>query len=329
MAQVSGTTDSYDLIGIAEDVEDIIYDISPSETPIVTMAKRGRADATNHEWQTDSLEPPGTNAQIEGDEATYTAVSPTVMLSNRTQILRKTLLVSRTADRVRKYGRDRETARLMVKKGKEIKTDLEYSASRNQGSSVGGSGTARYMAGLESIITNKVQPASSGTGTTPGYAGGDWGAPTDGTVATTTGTSTLSETMLKSAIQAAWDDGGDPSVILCGYYQKTVMSSFQGAAKFAGNYVNNGRTTQGVVVAGVDLYISDVGEHKVKLSRIMRTRTVFLLDPETLEIAWLDRIRPEELAKTGDADKSMLIGEGTLVVSSPNGNAKIVDLFVG
>jgi len=327
MAQVSGTTDSYDLIGIAEDVEDIIYDISPTETPLVTMAKRGKADSTNHQWQTDALDAAATNAQIEGDDATYATAAPTTMLSNRTQILRKTILVSRTADRVRKYGRDRETARLIVKRGKEIKRDLEYAAVRNQRSSVGGSGTARYMAGLESMITNRVMPANSGAGTTPGYSSGDWVAPTDGTVGTTADTSTLTETLLKDAIQAAWDDGGDPGVIMCNYAQKKQMSTFQGSAKFAGNYVEGNRTSQGIVVGGVDLYISDVGEHRVKLNRYMRNRTIFLLDPDTIEIAWLDRIKPVPLAKTGDAEKSMLIGEATLVVTSPEGNAKIADLF--
>jgi hypothetical protein len=325
MAQVAGTTDSYDLVGIAEDVEDIIYDLSPTDTPLRSMAARGKADAILHQWQTDELDAAGTNRQIEGDDASYTTASPTVMLSNYTQIVRKTLIVSRTADRVRKYGRDRETARLIVKRGKELNRDVEYAIARNQASSAGGSATARSSAGIEAMITNVVKPTTSGSGTTPGYAAGVWAAPTDGT-ATGAG-STFTEDMLKSAMDLSWVDGGDASIILTNTYQKKVISTFAGANKFAGNTVNVGKTSQGTVIGAVDVYIGDHGEYRVKLNRWMRQSTVLLLDPEHLEIAWLDRIKPVQLAKTGDADKQMLIGEFTFVVGNPNAHAKVQDLY--
>lgn len=327
MAQVSGTTDSYDLVGIAEDVEDIIYDLSPMDTPLTSMAARGKADAINHQWQTDELDAAATNRQIEGDDASYTTAVPTTMLSNYTQIVRKTLIVSRTADSVRKYGRERETARLIVKRGKELKRDTEYAIVRNQASSAGGSATARSSAGLESMITNRVLPTTSGTGTTAGYASGVWAAPTDGT-ATGAG-STLTEDMLKSAMDLSWVDGGDASVIMSNTYQKKVASTFAGASKFAGTSVNvnKGGAGQGLVVGAVDVYIGDHGEYRWKLNRWMRQSTVFLLDPDHLEIAWLDRIKPVQLAKTGDADKMMMIGEFTFVVGNPNAHAKIQDLF--
>jgi hypothetical protein len=327
MAQVSGTTDSYDLVGIAEDVEDIIYDLSPTDTPLRSMAKRGKADAILHQWQTDALDAAATNRQIEGDDASYTTASPTVMLSNYTQIVRKTLIVSRTADRVRKYGRDRETARLIVKRGKELNRDVEYASVRNQASSAGGSATARSSAGIESMITNRVLPTTSGSGTTPGYASGVWAAPTDGT-ATGAG-STFTEDMLKSAMDLSWVDGGDASVIMTNTYQKKVISTFAGANKFAGTTVNANKSSagQGVVIGAVDVYIGDHGEYRVKLNRWMRQSTVLLLDPEHLELAWLDRIKPVPLAKTGDADKQMLIGEFTFVVGNPDAHAKIQDLY--
>lgn len=322
MAQVSGTTDSYDLVGIQEDVEDIIYDISPTDTPLMTMAARGVANSTLHQWQTDALDAAGANAQIEGDDASYTTAAPTVMLSNYTQIVRKTILVSRTADRVRKYGRDRETARLIVKRGKEIKRDVEFAIVQNQASSAGGSATARSSAGLESMITNYTVSSTTtvAAATVPGYAAGVWAAPTDGTTA---GFVTLTEPMLKTAIEQTWVDGGDASVIMSNTFQKKMAAAFAGTAKFAGNYVNQGRTSQGVVVGGVDLYISDHGEHRWKLNRHMRQSVLFVLDPEYVELAWLDRIKPQSLAKTGDAEKSMMIGEFTLVVGNPDAHAQI------
>lgn len=326
MAQVSGTTDTYDLVGIAEDVEDVISNISPTETPMLTMAGTKKAENTLHQWQTDSLAAPAANRQIEGDDASFATATPTTMLSNYTQISRKTLVISRTSERVRKYGRDSEKARLLVKYGKELKRDIEFALIQNQASSAGGSSTARSSAGIESMISgNRILPTTSNTGTTPGYSAGVWAAPTDGT-ATGAG-STLTEDYLKSALEAAWTDGGDASLILSNTYQKKQIATFSGAAKFAGNYIEGGRKQQGVLVAGVDMYISDVGEHRIKLNRYMRQRTLLCLDPEYVDVAWIDRMKQVELAKTGDAEKSMLICEFTLVVGNPDAHAKIQDLF--
>lgn len=325
MAQVSGTTDTYDLVGTAEDVEDIIFDISPTDTPLLTMASRKKASATLHQWQTDALASAAANRQIEGDDASFTTATPTTMLSNYCQISRKTLIVSATADVVRKYGRARELARLMTKYGKEIKRDVEFALVQNQASSAGGSATARSSAGLESMIAgNRILPTGSGTGTTPGYSGGVWGAPTDGTTATT-----LTEDLLKQALEAAWTDGGETSHIMSNTYQKKTIAGFAGANKYAGVSVNQnmGRVSNAVVLGGVDLYVSDFGEHKVVLNRYMRQRTLFALDQEHLATAWLRPFKREPLAKTGDAEKEMLIGEWCLVASQPDAHAKVQDLF--
>jgi hypothetical protein len=320
MAQVSGTTDSYDIVGIAEDVEDAIFMISPTDTPLLTMAKRKTATATNHQWQTDSLAAAGANRQIEGDDASYTTASPTVMLSNRTQISRKTVIVSRTADKVKKYGRARELARIVTKQGKEIKRDVEYALVRDQASSVGGSATARSSAGLESMISgNRVLSTSSTAGTTPGYSGGDWAAPTDGTA-----TTTLTEAFLKTALEAAWVDGGDPGTIMSNTFQKKMASAFVGASAYDGFQGPQGKT-QGAIIGAVDVYVSDFGSHKWVLNRYMKTTTVFCLDPEFISVAWLDPFKLHDLAKTGDAEKKMLIGEFTLVNDNPDAHSKLQD----
>lgn len=321
MAQVSGTTDTLDLVGTAEDVEDIIYDISPEDTPFLRMCKRKSVDAILHQWQTDSLAAAAANRQVEGDDASFTTATPTVMLSNYCQIARKTVIVSETADVVRKYGRAKELARLTTKYGKEIKRDMEFALVQNQASSAGGSSTARSSAGVESMITNKATPAGDTTGTTPGYAGGVWTAPTDGTA-----TVTLTETHLQDALEAAWTDGGDPSVILCGTYQKKKIAAFSGANKYAGFYNPNQGKSQGAIIGGVDIYISDFGEHKIKLDRFMRTRTVLCIDPEYVSMGVLRPMKIVDLAKTGDANKKMLITEFTLILDNPDAHAKIVDL---
>ena len=324
MGQATGTTDTYDLVGLAEDVEDVIFNISPTDTPLLSMAKKKSATATLHQWQTDSLAATGANRAIEGDDSTFATATPTTMLSNYTQISKKTVLVSGTADKVRKYGRKEEFAYQIAKKGKELKRDIEAALTGNQASSAGGSATARSSAGLESMIAgNRIIGGGGTTGTTPGYSGGTWAAPTDGTA-----TTTLSETNLRDALEAAWTDGGDPSTILLGPFQKRMVAAFAGANKFAGFYNPKQGAAQGMVIGGVDLYVSDFGEHKLVLDRFMRTRTVLCVDPEYISVAWLRPIKFEERAKTGDATKGELLCEWTLVGDNPDAHAKIQDLPV-
>jgi hypothetical protein len=325
MAQVSGTTDTYDLVGIAEDIEDAIYSITPTDTPLLTMANRKKATNTLHQWQTDSLAAATSNKQIEGDDASYTTATPTTMLTNYTQIARKTVIVTRTADTVKKYGRAKELARLVTKYGKELKRDVEFTLVTNQSSSVGGTATARQSAGLESMISaNRVIPTTTNTtGTTPGYTSSAWSAPTDGT---TTG-ATLTEANIVSGLTLAWTAGGDPSVLMMNAAQKKWFATFTGATKYAGTYVPQGsKTAQAALIGGIDLYISDFGQHKLVLNRYMRTRTVFGIDPEYISVAFLDGIQMHDLAKTGDADKKMLITEFCLVADNPDAHMKVQDL---
>lgn len=321
MAQATGTTDTFDLVGLAQDVEDVIFNISPEETPVLTMAKKKKATAVQHQWQTDSLAAVATNRAIEGDDSTYAAVSATTLLSNYTQIAKKTVLISGTADAVRKYGRKEEFAYQIAKKGKELKRDMEYALVTNQGSSAGSSSVARSSAGLEACIAgNRILESTNTTGTVPGYAGGVFTAPTDGTA------STFTETLLVSGIQAAWTDGGDPSIVMANATLKRKFGTFAGASSYAGVSVNQGRNVQGVVVGGVDLYISDFGQHKVMLNRYMRNSVVFGIDPDYVSVAFLRPIKFEERAKTGDATRGEILSEFCLVVDNPDAHFQVRDV---
>jgi len=174
---------------------------------------------------------------------------------------------------------------------------------------------------MESMIAgNRIIASGNTTGTTPGYGGADWTTPTDGTA-----TVTVTEALLKSGIQAAWDDGGDPSVIMIPYAQKGQIATFTGAAKYAGAYTNNGRA-QAALIGAVDVYISDAGDHKLMLNRYVRTRTILGIDPEYWSVAFLRGIRSVPLAKTGDATKSMLLAEFCLVGDNPDSSFKLQDM---
>lgn len=318
MAQLTGTTDTFDLIGLAEDVEDIINDISPTDTPFYTMAKKKKATAVLHQWQTDALAAAAANRAIEGDDSTYATATPTVMLSNYCQIAKKTVMVSGTADVVRKYGRKEQFAFEMAKRGREIKRDIEFALVQNQVSSAGSSSVARSSAGVEAMISgNRIVGTGNITGTTPGYAAGVWGAVTDGT------STAMTEADLVSAFEAAWTDGGNASTVMVGSALKKKIGTFAGATSYAGVSVNQGRTAQGVIVGGVDLYISPFGEHKIVLNRFQRTGTLLALDMDYWSVAFLRPIKMEERAKTGDATKGELLCEFCLVGDQPDSSAKI------
>ena len=286
------------------------------------MAKKKKATAVLHQWQTDALAAAAANRSIEGDDSTYATATPTVLLSNYCQIAKKTVMVSGTADAVRKYGRKEEFAYQIAKKGKEIKRDIEFAISQNQVSSAGGSGTARSSAGIENMIAgNRILPTTNASGTTPGYAAGVWGAVTDGTAAT------LVESDLNAAFEAAWTDGGMDNTVMVGAALKRTIANFAGASSFAGVSVNQGRSAQGVIVGGVDLYISGVGQHKVVLNRFMRTTTVLCVDPDYVSIAMLRPMKFEERAKTGDATRGELLCEFTFVADAPDSHAKVQSVF--
>lgn len=321
MAQLTGTTAVGDIVGVAEDIEDVIRKLYPMDTWAFTNAAKKKATNVFHQWQTDALASAvDTNAQIEGDAATYAAVAATTLLGNYTQISRKTVRLSGTAQSVKMYGRAKELARVIAKQGLELKRDIEKSFWANKGSEPGGDSTARVSAGMEAQLYTNYTKAGSAGGTTAAFGSGVFNAPTD---ASTKGT--FSETDLRGALEQAWTDGGDPSVIVCGPFQKARVATFAGATAFAGFYNPNQGKAQGAVIGGVSVYVSDFGDHKVVLSRYVRAQTVFCIDPNYVSIAWLRPIKYEELAKTGDADNGMLVGEWTAVCDNPSAHSKVVD----
>lgn len=314
---------TYYATGKAEDFEDIIYNISPEEAPFLQAAGRGNtATQTLHQWQTDTLSAAGANINIEGDDASYATLAASVNLANYTQILDKTVQVSATYDAVKKYGRKSQTAYELMKAGKSLKLDLDYAACRNQIGTAGGSATGRSMAGFESwIVGNFVRATGSATGTIAGYTTTPGVAMTDGTA------STFIEADLKTALQAAWTDGGDPSLILMAAVNKNRFDSFAGIATKYNNL--SGQDSSRVVTYGAsDIYVSSFGNHTVKLSRQVRTQTVLCIDPEFIGMSTLQGrgITKTELAKTGDSTKWMINTEQTLVMKNPDAHALIINV---
>lgn len=110
MAQPTNTFSSYDAVGIREDLSDVIYDISPEETPFYTKCAKTKVSNTLVEWQTDALRASADNAHIEGDDTTAEARTATTRLNNRTQIFKNSVVIPGTDVGLNKAGRAREMA---------------------------------------------------------------------------------------------------------------------------------------------------------------------------------------------------------------------------
>lgn len=314
------TYQTYAAKGLRESLADIIYNVSPEETPIVSAVGRGKARATFEEWQTDSLgSANAANAVVEGADATYAAPTATLRLGNYTQISVKDFMISTTMESVDKAARKSEIAYQTIKQGKELRTDIEAAVGQNSAAVGGNASTARRSAGLETFAWAVNSLGASGV-TTVVTAGAPTTAPVDGTARTFT------ETLFKSVISSGFNLGARYKMAFMPIGQKQVFSGFAGLSSTRLS-VNQGRKGQGVVVGAADIYISDVGDITVIPTPHMRSRTALLMDPEFVEVRYLDPIQENKgLAKTGLAEKKQLYAEWTLCVKNPRGIAKVADL---
>lgn len=317
MPQPNNTFDSYDAVGNREDLEDFIYNISPEETPFLSqIAKRGSASAVVHEWQTDALAAAAANAVIEGDDATLDAVTPTVRLNNRSQISDKTVVITGTQESVDKAGRKKELAYQLAKKTKELKRDMEFILTQNQALAVGDSSTARTLAGVETWLHTNVSRGSMGADASFTSEQPDaTSQPTDGTQRA------LTETLLKGVIKDIWTQGGDPSIIMVGPFQKQAISGFTGSNAYRRE--ESARSKR--MTAAIDVYESDFGVHRVVANRFSRDRTTLVLTPELWKVCYLRPLKQHPLAKTGDSEKRQLLVEYTLAALNEKGSGAVAD----
>lgn len=312
MAQPTSTFSTYDAVGIREDLSDFIYDVSPTETPFLSMAKKGKASNTLHEWQTDALAAAsGSNAVIEGDDATTDAITATTRLGNYTQISDKVARVTGTMESVNKAGRGKEMAYQLVKRGKELKRDMETSLTANTARAVGTDTTARVLGGLGSWVATNTD-----------HGGGSGADPTgDGTDARTDGdTRVFKESQLKTVLAACFDSGGNPDTVMVNAFNKQKFSGFTGSS----TRMDKGEDKR--LVAAIDVYVSDFGELKVIPNRFQRGKDAWVLESDYWQVAYLRNMATKELARTGDSERRQILCEYTLVSKNEAASGLVTDL---
>lgn len=284
MATITGVAKTYDLVGKKQDVEDIIYDISPTDTPFLSSIGSGKATATVHQWQQDKLDAPAANKAVEGAVAGTASATDTSIKSANTQIFKKVVEVSGTAQAIGLYGRADELARLVAKKGKEIKRDIEYAmVGADQTGTAGDGTTARELTSAQKQI------AASTTNT----AGAN---------------RAFTETILLDVMQKVFTAGGMPNQLQVTPSHSLIVAGFAAASGRSRDF-----GVQKKVVNAVDLYVSPFGEVAVVPNRFLQANSALVLDTEYWKRAVLRPMQTIGLAKDGDSDKRMMVTELTLV----------------
>ena len=311
MAQPTNTFDTYDSVGIREDLSNVIHNISPEETPFYSKSAKKAAKNTLVEWQTDSLRASAANAHIEGDATTAEARTATTRLGNYTQIFKNAVVVSDSDDNVDNAGRAKEIAYQTLKIAKEQKLDIEKALFANNARAAGNSTTARELAGAPAWLT---------TNTVAGSGGAD---PTgDGTDARTDGTqAAFSQANFDTVMQSIWVAGGKPDTVYLSAFQMNV------ALGFTGN--NNQRSSVQAgderVVKSLAVYVTPWGSVEFMPSRENRSRDVMIMQDNMWEVASLRGTKNVALAKTGDNTTRQVVTELTLCAKSEAANGIIAD----
>jgi len=317
MAVTAGTWTTHTSIGNREDLEDVIYDITPMDFPLMSNISRGTCNATLFEWQTDALAAAtAANAQVEGDAASAGSSTATKRFGNRTQIATKTARVTGTLRAVDTAGRADELSYQTSRRARELKRDVEMTLCGTQVATAGSFVSARACAGLAGwLFTNQTVTAGGTTNTTPAVTSGPpITASTAGTAAAVTSTN------LGDNIALCWAAGGDPRMVLMDAANKRIMSGFTGIATL---YKDVPKDAPATLIGAADIYVSDFGQHSLIASRFVPTDVVYVLDTEQLAVKYLRPMQTNPLAKTGDADQVQLLCEFTLQVKEPDASGKI------
>ena len=317
MAVNANTNQTYDVSTIREDLSDALTSISPTETIFMSSIGTRNVDNTYFEWSEVDLAAAADNRAVEGDAATNSAPTNAVRKGNYTQISTKTVEVSSTNQAVNGVADAQTVAKQVAYKLSEMKRDMEKMLLDNVSASAGSASTARQTAGLPAFLTTNTSRGTGGAdGTTSGTgsAGYPNAAATDGTKRN------ITETILKGVIADCWDEGAEPSVVLCGSSQKQTISTF------TGNATRYKEAEDSKLNAAIDVYISDFGELQIVPARHVRSRDVFVLDPNYAAVAYLQTAKQEPLAKNGLSERRLISAEYGLQVTSEKAHGVIADV---
>lgn len=319
MATVANTVLTTQAVGNREELDNFVSMITPTDTPIFTLAGKEKASSKHPEWEYEELDAVADNAQPEGNEYSFDAVAAPTRVGNYTQIFTKTFRFSGTQQAVDNAGNAEKRAHELMKKGKAIRKDIEYSIVLNTASS---NTDPRRSGGLPTWLTSNV---SRNSGSSGGFVGGVTTVESLGTLRAWT------KALTDSVLQSIYQEGGDVTTVVTSPYNKGVFATFMSDSNVASFRYAAGKGTN-TIIGTADIYESPWGPVKVMPNRVMSTaaataRRVFALDPGMVKWMTLRPIQEDKVAKTGDAENGVLIAEGCLKVVNEAGIGVVADVF--
>lgn len=318
MAVPTNTLVKASVVGEREDLENDIYRVAPEETPFTSNIGKMKIKNTLHEWQVESLAAPDAdNANYEGDDASIDAAHQPVRRNVHAQIFDKTGSISGTVQAADNAGREDEMDYQKVRKGIELRRDIEARMIGNKASvnETAGSVTRKTAGALAWVETAD----SLGSG----GASGGW-ASTGVVAAATNGTQrTFTETLLKAVLVTGFNNGARYSQIYMSGSHKQVFSGFAGIADIRKNAPDRGQAT---IIGAADVYVGDFGELTAIPHPYGLTRDALLIDPSGWAVGTYRGMNTTPLAKTGDSEKFQMLCEKALICKNELKGAAVRDL---
>ena len=307
-----------------EELSSVVSRITPEDTPIYSMIEKVSFDTTHPEWGVDDLAAPADNAQLEGDEYTFSATTSPVRMGNYTQILRKDGIISRTQDKTDEAGSRTKVKEQKLKKAVELRKDVEFSIVAANASVAG---ATRKSGSLSTWLATNVSRGASG-------ANGGYNSGTGLTVAPTNGTQrAFTKVLMDNVMQQGAVSGAKFKHVMGSHYIKSVFATFMSDANVAAFRMAAEKGEGNTMVATADIYLGPHGkvmfhENVVQSSSATLARNVHFIDPEYAKFGWFRKIAEDkDVAKTGDAKKFVILGEGASRVSNEKGLGIVADVF--
>lgn len=315
----SNTTQTYAFTTIREDLSNIVYELTPTETPIFNaVGRKGEFEQTYHEWSTVVLANANpNNAEVEGTDVTADAGYEGVRLGNYTQLMDKVAQVSDTSKKVKSAGDITKMAKQVLYHTLALKRDMESRLLSSYPAVAGNASTARQTAGIFAFLHTNVSRGSGGAN--PTLSGTTTGYPNAGP---TTGTARLcvEGTILLPVLESVWTNGGNANMIVVGGFNKQVFSTF------TGNATRFKKAEDKKLVAAVDVYESDFGQLQIVPSRNTDPAQALVLDTDMVDVGWLQPMQNIALAKTGHSDKRMVWCEWGVIIGNERSCGTVADL---
>ena len=287
MADVTTLTVTTDFDNsIPEEVDNMITNIAPTDTPFISsIGQGGKVETKFFEWLEDTLSTPGSNALVEGQDVDAVVRVAPELLDNRVQQLGDTFKISGDLDKTKKYGRTSEIEYQSGLVTKDIVNDLEWAAI-NSTKVTGTDAVAARMDGAFQFVDSTNLKNFGGVPAS---------------------TNQITEVLINDVMQAMWEKGAKPDCLLAPPAQKRKISAFTQD----GRITINSQAEAKKLTMVVDVFQGDFGTLRVLASRYTEAYDdsgtdydkVLIYEKGRANIAKFRAIERVELAMNGDARK--------------------------